>query len=191
MNAVDAAFGLAFLTELALLASLIVSIYRPRFRIWPPPGQRTWQFWCVWVWTAVAFVSSVALAFLDHGSFVLDHVAWKVAGAALIVLGTALADWGVRTLTSRTSRGLGGAFKRRGPYRWSRNPQYLGHIAVVTGFILAFDSVHLAITGLLAIGCLVLAPLAEEPWLAGRYGEEYREYRRGVPRFLGRPRSPG
>lgn len=184
------AFVLALLTEVALLIGLIISIARPHLRIWPPPGQGTWQFWCVWVWTATAFVGSVALAFLDRGSFVFDHMAWKVAGASLIVLGTALADWGVRTLTSRTSRGLGGAFKRRGPYRWSRNPQYVGHMAVVTGFVLAFDSALLAITGLLGIACLVLAPLAEEQWLAERYGEEYRQYRRSVPRFVGWPRPP-
>ena len=174
--------------ELFLLAAVIVSIRWPRQRMWPPPGQRSWQFWSIWVATAVAFLGSAGLAFLDYDSFVLDHVAWKWVGGTLIVLGTALADWGVRTLTSRTSRGLGGRFHWRGPYRWTRNPQYLGHMAFALGVMLAFDSTLLVVIGLIAIACLLLAPIAEEPWLAERYGEEYQEYLRAVPRFLGRPR---
>lgn len=183
------AFAAALLAELFLLVALAVSIRWPRRRLWPPPGQRTWEFWSVWLATAVAFLASVAVAFLDYGSFVLDHVAWRWAGGVLIVLGTGLADWGVRTLTSRTSRGLVGEFRRRGPYRWTRNPQYLGHMAVVLGVMLAFDSTLVMVSGLLGILCLALAPLAEEPWLAERYGEEYQEYLRTVPRFLGRVRS--
>ncbi|MGH7571342.1 MAG: methyltransferase family protein [Gemmatimonadota bacterium] len=180
------AFTVVLAAEIFLLVALLVSIRRPRRRIWPPPGQRTWQFWTVWIATAAAFLGSVALAFLDHDTFLFDHLAWKWIGGTLIVVGTALADWGVRTLTSRTSRGLVGEFHWRGPYRWTRNPQYLGHIAVVLGVMLAFDSALVVVTGLLGIACLLLTPIAEEPWLAERYGEEYQEYLRTVPRFLGR-----
>ena len=183
------AFAAALLAELFLLAALLVSIRRPRHRLWPPPGQWTWEFWSVWLATAVAFLASVAVAFLDYGTFAFDHVLWRWIGGALIVLGTALADWGVRTLSSRTSRGLVGEFRWRGPYRWTRNPQYLGHVAVVLGVMLAFNSTLVAVSGLLGIVCLILAPLAEEPWLAERYGEEYQEYLRTVPRFVGRPRD--
>ena len=50
------AFAAVLAAELFLLAALVVSIGRPRRRIWPPPGQGTWQFWSVWMATAVAFV---------------------------------------------------------------------------------------------------------------------------------------
>lgn len=183
-----AAFAIVLAAETFLLAALVFSIRRPRRRIWPPPAQRSWQFLVVWIATAVAFLGSVALAFLDYGSFVFDHSAWRWVGGILVVAGTALADWGVRALTSRTSRGLGGEFRQRGPYRWTRNPQYLGHIAVVIGFVIGFDSLRLAVTGLVGIVCLLLTPLAEEPWLAERYGDAYHEYLREVPRFLGRRR---
>ncbi|HUP00660.1 MAG TPA: isoprenylcysteine carboxylmethyltransferase family protein [Gemmatimonadota bacterium] len=181
-------FAIVLAAEALLLTALLISILLPDRRIWPPPGPRTWQFATVWGATAVAFAGSIGLAYADAGSFVFGAMGWKVGGGTLIVLGTALADWGVRTLTSHTSRGLGGEFKRRGPYRWSRNPQYLGHCMVVLGFMLAFDSALLVLTGLLGIACLVLTPLAEEPWLEERYGESYRGYRREVPRFLGRRR---
>ena len=190
MDRQEIIFTAVLAAEIFLLAALLVSIRRPRHRIWPPPAQRSWQFWSVWIATAVAFLGSAALAFLDYDSFIFDHLAWKWVGGTLIVLGTALADWGVRTLTSRTSRGLGGKFRWRGPYRWTRNPQYLGHVAVALGVMLAFDSTLVFVSGLLGIAGLLLAPIAEEPWLAERYGEEYQEYIREVPRFFGWPRRP-
>ena len=181
-------FAIVLAAEALLLAALLISILVPGHRVWPPPGPRTWQFAFTWGATAIAFLGSIGLAFADAGSFIFDGIGWKVGGGSLIVLGTALADWGVRTLTSHTSRGLGGEFKRRGPYRWSRNPQYVGHCMVVLGCMLAFDSFLLVLTGLLGIACLVLTPLAEEPWLEERYGESYRDYRHDVPRFFGRRR---
>ncbi|WP_336072277.1 hypothetical protein [Nitratireductor rhodophyticola] len=39
--------------------------------------------------------------------------------------------------------------------------------------------------GILAIACAAVAPFAEEPWLAARYGKAYAAYRRHVPRFFG------
>jgi len=32
----------------------------------------------------------------------------------------------------------------------------------------------------------LLAPHSEEPWLEGQFGEQYQEYRKNVPRFIGR-----
>ena len=111
-----AVFTIVLAAEAFLLTALLISIRRPRRRIWPPPAQRSWQFLSIWIATAVAFLGSVALAFLDHGSFLFDHVAWRWIGGALIVLGTALvAGWtagtrgGVRRATLWTAL-LVGAF---------------------------------------------------------------------------------
>ena len=46
------------------------------------------------------------------------------------------------------------------------------------------NSMLLWIAHALLILVFVIAPMAEEPWLEEQYGEAYREYRRGVPRFL-------
>ncbi|HEY0782682.1 MAG TPA: isoprenylcysteine carboxylmethyltransferase family protein [Thermoanaerobaculia bacterium] len=77
-----------------------------------------------------------------------------------------------------------------GPYRFVRNPMYLGGFCVLVGFglverssaIVAFAAlwllvVHLAIVGL------------EEPDLRRKFGASYEDYRRAVPRWL--PRRPG
>lgn len=182
-------FALVIVAELVLLASLALSIARPAWRTWPPAGRWSRGFWWSWGWTVAAFAGAVPLAFLDYGSFVLDAVGWRWVGGALVVLGAGLSDWGVRSLTQATSAGLGGVFRVRGPYRWVRNPQYIGHALVIVGLAVGFDSTLLVVGAGLGVACLVLAVHAEERWLEERYGAEYAAYRARVPRWL--PRPPG
>ncbi|HXU30704.1 MAG TPA: isoprenylcysteine carboxylmethyltransferase family protein [Thermoanaerobaculia bacterium] len=75
----------------------------------------------------------------------------------------------------------------RGPYRFVRNPMISGVLFVVFGealVLLSRPHGAWAIT-FLAIN-LIYIPLLEEPMLAARFGDSYREYRRHVPRFLPR-----
>ena len=79
------------------------------------------------------------------------------------------------------SLGLGGDFIRRGPYRFTRNPQYVGNVAWFAGYALLSSSEVTAWACAAGSLWFVLAPFAEEPWLRA---EAYEEYRRQVPRFL-------
>ena len=76
-----------------------------------------------------------------------------------------------------------------GPYRFVRNPMYLGAIGVIVGAGLMLGSP--AALGV-ALGFLVLAHLFvvlyEEPALERRFGESYRRYKASVNRWL--PRAP-
>jgi protein-S-isoprenylcysteine O-methyltransferase Ste14 len=40
------------------------------------------------------------------------------------------------------------------------------------------------VIGTLGVILNILAPLTEEPWLEERFGDEYREYKARVPRFI-------
>jgi len=76
-----------------------------------------------------------------------------------------------------------------GPFRWTRNPGYVGVLMLLVGQALLFASLRV----LLYAGCVALAfhafvVLYEEPVLARQFGAEYDEYRRRVPRWL--PRAP-
>lgn len=177
------------LAETLLLLSLLVTIARPRRRLWPPPEGSTPAFAWMWGLTVAACAAGLLLAVLDYGGWVLDHRAWILAGAGAIALGAGLADWGVRTLGRRTSSGRGGEFSAQGPYRWTRNPQYLGDILMAIGVALVADSWRVAALAAGGVLCLLLAPLAEERWLIERYGDTYDRYRRRVPRLLGLPRQ--
>jgi protein-S-isoprenylcysteine O-methyltransferase Ste14 len=77
----------------------------------------------------------------------------------------------------------------RGPYRYVRNPMISGVILILFGeALLLLSRAHFmwALT-FLAINAVYI-PLFEEPQLAGRFGEEYEEYRRNVPRLFPRLR---
>ena len=76
-----------------------------------------------------------------------------------------------------------------GPYRFSRNPQCVAFIAGYLGYALLCNSFLALVAAVLLAVELGLSPFAEEPWLRTRFGAEYDEYARRVPRFVGFPRS--
>ena len=80
---------------------------------------------------------------------------------------------------------------KSGPYRWVRNPMYLGVLSVWFGEAILFHSLLLAGCGLLIAGIVQLfVVFHEEPSLRRRFGESYETYLRMVPRWLPRyPRS--
>ncbi len=86
---------------------------------------------------------------------------------------------------ARTIIGLGDKLITTGPYRYSRNPQYMGDSVTMFAYMLFTNSVLVWIIGSLAIVLNILAPFAEEPWLEERFGDAYLEYKRRVPRFIG------
>lgn len=186
MRAVDWLLAGGLLAEAVLAASLVLSIRRPEVRLWPPPHGSRWALAWMWDWTVMAAGAGLVLAVIDYGTWVLDDPAWILAGSAAAALGAGLTDWGIRTLGRETSVGLPGTFSAGGPYRWTRNPQYVGDILMTIGVALAADSWRVAALGAGGIACLLLAPLAEERWLMERYGDAYERYRRGVPRLLSR-----
>lgn len=77
---------------------------------------------------------------------------------------------------------------RSGPYRWVRNPMYLGVLAIIVGQAILFHSVALvgyALVVWLIVHLFVI--FVEEPSLRSQFGESYDAYLRAVPRWLPRP----
>ena len=78
---------------------------------------------------------------------------------------------------------------RKGLYRVSRNPMYIGVVTAVFGQALIYASPQIAWYGFFLCVCFHLAVvLLEEPHLRTERGESYKEYCRQVPRWLGLPR---
>ena len=71
----------------------------------------------------------------------------------------------------------------RGLYRYSRNPMYLGVLAILFGWSLLFHSLALAIYGVaVAAGFHLFVVLYEEPHLKRVFGSSYAQYlRQGRP----------
>jgi protein-S-isoprenylcysteine O-methyltransferase Ste14 len=76
-----------------------------------------------------------------------------------------------------------------GPYRFSRNPMYLGVTTILLGWSALWSSRTLlayAVTVLCAFHLRVL--LSEEPRAARHFGAEWQEYAARVPRWILKPR---
>ena len=115
-------------------------------------------------------------------------------GLALIGAGLALWGWTVR-LFARIGKGTLAPWDptRRlvvaGPYRHVRNPMISAVLSVLLGEALLFGSPALLIWCGVFLGVNhVFFLLVEEPGLARRFGAEYREYKRAVPRWIPNPR---
>jgi protein-S-isoprenylcysteine O-methyltransferase Ste14 len=118
-----------------------------------------------------------------------------LTGVALIALGFALWVWTVR-LFMRIGKGTLAPWDPtrqlvvEGPYRRVRNPMITAVLAVLLGEAALFGS-----PALLTWAALFLAinwtyfVLVEEPGLERRFGDDYRAYRRNVPRWIPR-RTP-
>jgi protein-S-isoprenylcysteine O-methyltransferase Ste14 len=142
-----------------------------------PAGPATTAWLALSVWLA-----RVHLLPLDKATLVVTSLA-----IFFICIGAALRFWGASYLGSsivHSGAMQGDAVMAGGPYRFLRNPLYLGSVACALGI-----SILMPPSG--AVAFLIAIPifyfrllLAEEDYLAQRLGAPYQEYRRLVPRLI-------
>jgi len=77
-----------------------------------------------------------------------------------------------------------GELSLTGPYRWSRNPQYVGWILFLLGFSLTDWSLWCLAALLVETVSLHLLVLIEEEHLRRVFGQPYIEFCRSVPRYF-------
>lgn len=116
----------------------------------------------------------------------------EVAGGALVGMGVALVLW-VAWVFVGIGQGTPLPFDppRRlvkvGPFRYVRNPMYLGGLLILLGEALLLRSWAVLLLALVAfLGLNALLLWFEEPQLKRRFGEEYLAYMEEVPRWLPR-----
>lgn len=71
-----------------------------------------------------------------------------------------------------------------GPYRWVRNPMYLGHLIFFTGLALALQSWIAAAVLVFHVVWFDRRVREDERHLAELFGDEYRSYCRRVKRWI-------
>lgn len=179
---------LLFVADVLILIVLLIgtvwSVAHPAKRIWPPPGRGSWQYRLTWACFYLVFALNAALLIFDWNSWLFQNNFRLIVGIPLALVGALLVSWGLATLGARNSSGLTGGFVSSGPYRFTRNPQYLGDMILFVGLSVIANSLYLWITHGLLIIVFAVIPLAEEPWLKAQYGEPYIKYKRGSSRFL-------
>lgn len=72
----------------------------------------------------------------------------------------------------------------QGPYRYTRNPMYLGHLIFMLGLALAFWSWLGLILLVLRAGWFHYRVLGDEARLQAKFGADYTDYRKRVKRWV-------
>jgi protein-S-isoprenylcysteine O-methyltransferase Ste14 len=137
----------------------------------------------------LAVIAGLALNWLVPWPFLPADVPAGWLGALVFVLALALFAWSIVTMTRAgsnvpTNRPTT-TIVESGPYRFTRNPIYLGMFLGLIGLAIAFNNLWLL---------LMLVPFAllirygvvarEEAYLERKFGEVYRGYRSRVRRWL-------
>jgi len=177
-----------FLMDVFILLILLFgtswSVVVPDKRVWPPPEKSSWQYRVSWILFYMVFVINFILIIFDWNSWLFNSNLRWIPGAPLIILGSLLLFWGINTLGTKNTSGIKDGFISMGPYRFTRNPQYVGDMLFFVGLSIVSNSLYLWIAHLLLILVFVITPLAEETWLEEEYGEGYLVYKKATSRFL-------
>jgi protein-S-isoprenylcysteine O-methyltransferase Ste14 len=139
-----------------------------------------------WALTAIA---GLALDWLYPLPFLPAAVPAGWLGGIVFLAGLALLIWAATTFRRagtevRTSQPTT-RIVITGPYRYTRNPIYIGMFLGLVGLAIGFDSLWLLI--LLVPFCLVIrygVVAREEAYLELKFGEVYRAYKARVRRWL-------
>jgi len=137
----------------------------------------------------LAVIAGLALDWLLPLPFLPDDLQKGFLGVSVFVLALALLAWAIVTMTGAgsnvpTNRPTT-TIVESGPYRFTRNPIYLGMVLGLIGLGIAFDNLWLLIALLpfaLVIRYGVVA--REEAYLERKFGDVYRGYRSRVRRWL-------
>ncbi|MEW5940258.1 MAG: isoprenylcysteine carboxylmethyltransferase family protein, partial [Chloroflexota bacterium] len=140
------------------------------------------------VLTLTFVIAAFLLNWLIPFPVALPHIL-KSLGVVLVLAGLTLAFLAVREFgrahTTLDPHGSVKVIVSSGPYRFSRNPIYLGFVCALIGLPLALGTYWGAmLSPLLALGLNALVIRREEAYLEKKFGEAYARYKSRVRRWV-------
>jgi protein-S-isoprenylcysteine O-methyltransferase Ste14 len=121
---------------------------------------------------------------------------WRLVGLLPLLLGVAAYLWSAGSF-ALAGKGTPAPIDPpkelvvQGPYRYVRNPMYLGVVLVLVGEALVLASpILLRYAALILLAFHLFVVYYEEPNLQRRFGEAYAHYCRSVPRWLPAVKRP-
>lgn len=119
----------------------------------------------------------------------VDRMVSAVGGACILLCGVAIAASArmhfLRTGQSPIPWKPSPSLILKGPYRFTRNPMYVGLTLVTIGIGVAANNLWISLFALPALLTVhFIAVLPEERYLSEKFGDSYRAYRTQVRRYL-------
>jgi protein-S-isoprenylcysteine O-methyltransferase Ste14 len=155
-----------------------------------------WSPWIeVWgIGKRISLLEWLALGLSRLGllSFTVAAPVVIVAAALIALIAAILRVWGAAWLgptTVQHGQMQAGAVMADGPYRYVRNPLYLGVWFMVAALAFIMPPTGALFTMVLITVFLLRLILGEEAFLTAKIGEPYLNYLRAVPRLIPRLRS--
>ena len=147
--------------------------------------------WIVRIPTPIWLLALVIVALLLGWWLELNAILrYRPAGIALIVLGFGVSAWGRRTFSKHGAEVFPwseahSTLVASGPFRYTRNPMYLGMLVIGVGAALTAGTwaMWLVPLVLFVLDHFVIIPF-EERSMERAYGEAYRAYRARVRRWI-------
>lgn len=141
------------------------------------------------VYLGALLLGLVAGRFFPLSSFGIDWRTLVAMGSLLFVAGAAMmlvAAGLFRRLGTNVRPTQPTSFiATTGPYRWTRNPMYLGMALVYAGLAIGFDGpIAFALLPLVLIVIQTQVIAREERYLEAKFGDDYRRYKAKVRRWL-------
>ena len=133
-------FTITQLSIFVLGSLLLWTLSSDRFRIWPPPDKKSWQYHSTLTLIRIIYTGTIGVAILDWNTFVFSHYSRYLLGIPLAIIGFGIAFYGLFYLGLTNSYGLKGGLITTGIYQYSRNPQYTGLMIGIVGFALICNS---------------------------------------------------
>lgn len=176
-------FITALTGELLVILIQIAGLLNSRNRIWAPTtDQQRGKGIMSGIFLLISF-SLILLGAADWTQAILPR--WfRLIGAVTWLFGLSLSLRAMDIIGKQATFGEVKGLIENGPYRYSRNPQYLGFIIGLIGWGIFISSPLTMIACGMGIIPLLIVPPLEESWLETTYGDSYRIYKDHVPRWI-------
>jgi protein-S-isoprenylcysteine O-methyltransferase Ste14 len=133
----------------------------------------------------VAFVVPLTLALSQHGLFRARPLGLAMLSLGLVILVWCVVEFYVSGRGTLAPWAPPQRLVTTGPYRFSRNPMYIGVALILLGWAWCFWSLLLAIYAMVvSVAFHIRVLIGEEPRLTLAFGEAWDAYRTKVPRWL-------
>jgi len=171
-----------FRLRVAIIAAIIaLGFWAPWIELWGIGNRIPLMVW-------LAF----ALTRLGLFRFAVAVPAVIVLSALIAAVAVGLRVWGTAWLGTNTvlhGQMKAGAVMADGPYRYVRNPLYLGSWCMFAAMAFVMPTTGALFAMLLLTAFLLRLILGEEAFLARQLGQPYRDYLSAVPRLFPRLRA--